>query len=81
MTDPLLNDVTLLAKFGEKSTAFPPFLAPDATSSVIQAVKDSVAAGLKPGWHTATISFMLDEQGNPVRVDEYKVSSLGGDHP
>jgi hypothetical protein len=82
MTDPLLTDVTLLARFGEESTAFPPFLAPDATAlPVIQAVKDSVAFGLKPGWHTATITFELDGEGNVLRLDEYKVSSFGGDHP
>lgn len=82
MTDPLFTDATLLAKFGEGPTAFPPFLAPDATClPVIQAVKDSVSSGLKPGWHTATITFDLDGEGNVLHLDEYKVTSFGGDHP
>ena len=82
MADPLFTDVTLLSKFGDESAAFPPFLVPDATClPVIQAVKDSVSFDLKPGWHTATITFKLDEQGNAVQLDEYKVSSFGGDKP
>ena len=46
---------------------------------VVQAIKDSVSSGLKPGWHTATITFKLDEKGNLTFIDEYKVSSFGDD--
>ena len=48
---------------------------------LIQAIKDSVTDGLKPGWHTATITFKLDEQGSLILLDEYKVSSFGEDKP
>jgi hypothetical protein len=70
MADPFLSDVTLLARFGEQSMKFFP---------VVQAIKNSVSSGLNPGWHTATITFKLDEQGDLIRLDEYKVSSLGND--
>jgi len=82
MIDPFLSNVTLMAKFGDQSVSLSSFLAPDATSlPVIQAVKDSVASGLKPGWHTAIITFQLDEHGNPMQLSEYKVSSFGADQP
>jgi hypothetical protein len=82
MTDPFLSDVTLIAKFGDQQSSLPPFLAPDTTVlPVIQAVMNSVRPGLKPGWHRATITFRLDEQGNPMQVEDYKVSSFGADTP
>ena len=63
-----------------KFPAYP--LPPDATCfPVVQAIKDSVSSGLKPGWHTATITFKLDEKGNLTLIDEYKVSSFGDDKP
>jgi hypothetical protein len=81
MTDPLLSNVSPLI-FGEQSISSGSFLAPDITSlPVIKAVKASVPAGLKPGWHTAVITFELDENGAPVRLGEYKVSSFGKDQP
>ena len=49
------------------------------SNPVVEAIKDSVSSGLKPGWHTATITFKLDEQGNLISLDEYKVLSLGND--
>ena len=48
---------------------------------VVQAIKVSVPSGLKPGWHTAAITFKLDEQGNLASIDEYRVSSFGDDKP
>jgi hypothetical protein len=50
-------------------------------SQVVQAVKSSVASGLKPGWHTATITFKLDKDGDLVQLDQYKVSCFGEDKP
>ena len=81
MADPFLSDVTLLARFGEQSMKFSPCpLPPDQTTlPVVQAIKNSVSSGLNPGWHTATITFKLDEQGDLIQLDEYKVSRLGDD--
>ena len=81
MADPLLSDVTLLARFGEQSMKLSPCpLPPDQTAfPVVQAIKNSVPSGLNPGWHTATITFKLDEQGDLILLGEYKVSSYGPD--
>jgi len=81
MADPFLSDVTLLAKFGEQSMKFSPCpLPPDQTTlPVVQAIKDSVSSGLKPGWHTATITFKLDGQERLILLNEYNVSSFGND--
>jgi hypothetical protein len=54
---------------------------PCPAAPVVQAIKRSVSSGLKPGWHTAMISFELDEKGNLLHIDEYKVSSFGDDKP
>jgi len=83
MTDPFLSNVTPLAQFGEQSMRFPPYpLPPDQiTLPVVQAIKASVSSGLKPGWHTATITFKLNEEGGLTLIDEYKVSSFGDDKP
>ena len=84
MTDtrnPFPPDATLLATFGEQSMNFSAYHSPPGATHflVVQAIKDSVSSGLKPGWHTATITFKLDEKGNLTLIDEYKVSSFGDD--
>jgi hypothetical protein len=64
----------VLARYGRPAIEPVPPAAP-----VVQAIKRSVSSGLKPGWHTAMITFELDEKGNLLRIDEYKVSSFGDD--
>jgi hypothetical protein len=53
----------------------------DELFSIFQAIKTSVLRGLKPGWHTATITFKLDEKGDLIFLEDYKISSFGDDKP
>ena len=48
--------------------------------SVVEAWK-KVSPNLQQGWHTATVTFELDAQGELMRVDEIKVCSLGDTLP
>ena len=73
----LYSNAQLPLELRGQSAKFPSFpFPPDAIANpVVEAVKASTQ--LKPGWHTATITFKLDDDGNLIAVDEYKVSSLG----
>lgn len=54
-------------------------LCPFSVVAVVDAVKKTV--DLKPGWHTATINFELDKNGELLNLSGYKVSSFGDVNP
>jgi hypothetical protein len=81
MSKPNPSNVTPLVKFGKQSSKFSSLPCIAYFNKIVQPIKDSISRGLKPGWHTATIAFELDEDGSLISIDEYKISSFGGDKP
>lgn len=55
--------------------------APIGAVGVIEAIRASVIVELRPGWHTATISFKLGDDGSLQQLKDYKISSFGEDMP
>lgn len=55
--------------------------APIGAVGIIEAIRASVIVELRPGWHTAIISFKLGDDGSLQRLKDYKISSFGEDMP
>lgn len=68
-----------MTKFGDETISLDVSLswAPPSMIALVDAVKASVTAQLKPGWHQATFSFKLNEEGNLESFSEYKITSWG----